>query len=182
MPDWLDVANGWLAVPLQLVGFGIAYWQIFKTRSVAVAARDAAKRTEEQIGGNLLLLILPQLVQIETNLEWSVSRIDRHAAMHYLGSWRWQAGQLSGHLARQDDSQEMLALIQASIAMAADTKLALQDEKSDVARRCKSAQKTIAAVTGKLGELTAKNSIEGTASNAKQRQAPTPSAEPERKN
>lgn len=166
MPEWLDITNGWVAIPLQLIGFGIAYWQIVKTRNVAAAARDSAKRTEEQIGSNLLLIVLPQLVQIETNLEWSVSRSDRHSAIHYLGSWRWQAGQLRGYLARQQESAEILDLIQNSIAIAADTKLALQDQNADVPKRCKSAQKTIASVTGKLGELTAKNSIEGTASDA----------------
>ena len=166
MPEWLDITNSWAAIPLQFLGFGIAVWQIRKAISSADAAKLASTRAEARIGSNLLLVILPQLNQTETNLEWAVSRSDREAVIHYLGSWRWQAGQLRGHLGRTPEmTNEVMTLIQDSITTAADTKLALQDVNADVARRCKAAQKSIAAVTGLVGEITAKNQIEGTSSN-----------------
>lgn len=166
MPEWLEVTNGWLALPLQIIGFAVAYWQIAKAKNAATAAREAAARTESQIGVNLLLIALPQLNQTETNLEWAVGKADRDAVIHYLGSWRWQAGQLRGHLVRQGGVDEkILTQIQQSIATAADTKLGLSDASADVSKRCRSALKSIALVTGMVGELMARNAIEGTPSN-----------------
>jgi hypothetical protein len=157
----MDVLNGWAAIPLQVIGFGLALWQLSKTKSEAVAAKNAALDTQKQIGANLLLVILPQLTQIETHLEWAVSKGDRDAAIHYLGAWRWQAGQVRGHLLEKEDADgDFMVQIQTSIATAADTKLALQDPVSDVPKRCKAAQKAIAKVTGMVGELAAKNSVE----------------------
>lgn len=162
LPGWLEFVNGWLAIPLQVVGFAIAFQQIAKAKNAATAAKEAAARTEKQIAGNLLLVVLPQLTQIEMNLEWAVGRADRNAVIHYLGSWRWQAGQLRGHLARQGGiDDDVLTQIQQSIATAADTKLALSDKNADVAKRCRACLKSIALVTGMVGELMAKNSIEG---------------------
>ncbi|MFF2605822.1 hypothetical protein [Arthrobacter koreensis] len=162
MPDWLENINLWFAIPLQIAGFAIAYWQIAKAKNAATAAKEAAARTEKQIGANLLLVVLPELNQIETNLEWAVGQADRNATIHYLASWRWQAGQLRGHLMRQGGvDDKLLTQIQQSIATAADTKLALSDTSADVAKRCRAALKSIAHVTGTVGELMARNSIEG---------------------
>ncbi|MCI4657555.1 hypothetical protein [Cryobacterium zhongshanensis] len=159
----MNIVNGWATIPLAIVGFLIALQQISKTRDAAEAAKDAAEAATKHIGSNLLLVVLPQLVQIETNLEWAVGRGDRNAAIHYLGAWRWQAGQVRGHLmTKKSPHAEFLAQLQTSIAIAADTKLALQDPAADIPRRTKSVQKMIALVTGMVGELTARNSLEGT--------------------
>ena len=162
MPEWLGPLNSWASIPLQIVGFTIAIWQIRKTRKAADAAKEAVLGAELQIGSNLLLVILPQLTQIEGNLEWSISNANRNAVVHYLGSWRWQAGQVRGHLERHGEGDEaFLTLLQTSIATAADTKLELQDPKADLMKRTRAALKSIAEVTGLVGELTARNSIEG---------------------
>lgn len=166
MPEWLAFVNAWASIPLAVLGFTIAIVQIHKTRKVADAAKSAALSTESKIVGNLLLVVLPQLAQTETNLEWAVGRKDRTAAMHYLGSWRWQAGQVRGHLmSRSDAPPDFLSIIQTSIATAADTKLYLQEEDADVKKRSKAAQQAIAAVTGQIGEMAARNSTEGTTTN-----------------
>ena len=144
-----------------MIGFGFAFWQLSKTKTAALAAERAALGAENQIGSNLLLVVLPQLTQIETHLEWAVSRGDRDAVIHYLGAWRWQAGQVRGHLLRRDDpALDFITKIQSSIATAADTKLLLQDVTTDVVKRSKSAQKSISAVTGMVGEMIAKKSLE----------------------
>jgi hypothetical protein len=162
VPNWLEDLNGWASIPLAVAGFLIAIRQIQKTLAAAQAAKSAAENASTQIGQNLLLLVLPQLVQIETNLEWAVARNDRDAAIHYLSAWRWQASQVRGHLIGREDTQEVfLVQLQSSIATAADTKLALQDLSADVAKRSRSVQKTIALVTGSLGELSVKKSLEG---------------------
>lgn len=166
MQEWLVATNTFLAIPLQLLGFGLALWQIRKAVNSSRAAKEASQRTEEKISGNLLLVILPQLTQTETNLEWAVSQTDRHATIHYLGSWRWQAGQLRGLLARSEsEHEELMTKIQASIAAAADTKIALQHESADIPKRSKSALKAIAVVTGLVGELSSKNQVDGTTGN-----------------
>lgn len=162
MPDWLDAVNGWATIPLAILGFIIAMHQIKKTLVAAEAAQTASESTVNQIGQNLLLLILPQLVQIEANLEWAVARKDREAAIHYLSAWRWQASQVRGHLVGSEEAQEVfLVQLQSSIATAADTKLALQDKDADVPKRTRSVQKSIALVTGLLGEISVKKTLEG---------------------
>lgn len=167
MPDWLAFVNAWASLPLAFVGFWIAIVQIRKTRKVADAAKLAAMNTESKIVGNLLLVVLPQLAQTETNLEWAIGKNDATAAMHYLGSWRWQAGQVKGHLLSQSDAPiDLLSMIQTSITTAADTKLSLQVENVDIKKRSKAAQQAIAAVTGQIGELSARNSTEGTTTDA----------------
>lgn len=165
MPDWLDVTNAWAAVPLQLIGFGIAIWQIRKAKSAAESARDAATSAVDSVGANLLLVVLPQLVQVETNLEWAVANRDRATTIHYLGAWRWQAGQVRGLLGRgESPPRSTLRHLQASIAAAADAKLALQDPAEDVFECCRAVQKAIATVTGTIGELSAMQSLEGSIS------------------
>ena len=167
VPDWLAFLNSWASIPLAVAGFWIAIVQIKKTRKVADAAKNAALSTESKIVGNLLLVVLPQLAQTETNLEWAIGRNDRTAAMHYLGSWRWQAGQVRGHLLSQADApSDFLSVIQTSIATAADTRLSLQVENVDIKKRSRSAQQAIAAVTGQIGEMSARNSTEGTTTDA----------------
>jgi hypothetical protein len=161
VPDWLSPLNAWVSIPLQALGFGLTFWQIRKTRKSADAAKTAALGAQAQIGSNLLLVVLPQLNQIETNLEWAISNSNRIAVVHYLGSWRWQAGQVRGHLERQgEEDEEFLTMLQSSIATAADTKLAIQDPSTDLTKRTRAALKSIAAVTGLVGEMTARNSIE----------------------
>ena len=160
MYDWLSPLNAWASIPLQVLGFGLAFWQIGKTRKAANAAKTAALGAQSQIASNLLLVVLPQLNQIESNLEWAIGNSNRTAVVHYLGSWRWQAGQVRGHLERQgQEDEDFLALLQSSIATAADTKLAIQNPATDLTKHTRAALRSIAAVTGLVGEMTARNSI-----------------------
>lgn len=163
MPEWLNMLNAWSALPLAVLGFSITIWQVVLAKGKAEAARLAAAEATEQVRANLLLIVAPQLLQVESRLEWAVSKDNRDAVIHYLGEWRWQAGQVRGHLIRAGHrTDDLLTNLQTSIATAAETKLTLQDPASDLNKRARSAQRAIALVTGQVGELTAKTSLEGT--------------------
>lgn len=172
VPPWLDFANAWAAIPIAIIGFAWAIIQASRAQGSAAAAQAAAESTQSQIGSNLLLVVLPQLREIETNLEWAVKWAitsgDSTSVSHYLGAWRWQAGNVRGHLKADDETNEdFLTKLQSSIAIAADTKFALQTPEADVAKRTRAVMQAIAQVTGSLGELTAKNALEGRPPNGK---------------
>jgi hypothetical protein len=156
---WIEGLNTWTTIPLQIVGFGLAIWQIRKAITAAEAAKVAADQAVARVSSNLLLVVLPQLVQAEMNLEWAVAKGDSQVVAHYLGVWRWQAGQARGHLNEDHRHDELRTKIQASIAMAADAKLSLQDPTVDVLKKAKPVQRAIAEVTGVVGELTASGSV-----------------------
>jgi hypothetical protein len=159
VPEWLEGVNQWASIPLQIGGFAVAIWQIVKSRTAAEAAQSAAISASTLINSKLLMTILPQLNQVESNLEWAIGRGDADAASHYLGAWRWQAGQLRGHLGDTADA-EFATLIQGSIVAAADSRIAIQESPEDLAKRSVSARKAISGVTGRLGEIAARSSTE----------------------
>jgi hypothetical protein len=169
----LDSINAWSALPLQLIGFGLAIWQIRKAlvearqaKTAAESARDAAKATQESIANNNLLILLPQCQRAESDLEWAIRRGDPDLVIHYLGVWRWQAGQLRSLLAGTNSPEtELLSELQNSIAICAQTKIALQSPGVDVLKKSKAVQLSIANVTGKIGELAAQHTVNGRQTN-----------------
>ncbi len=165
MPDWLAAANAWTAIPLAVVGFVVAIIQATRAVGKAEAARIAANAASDKINSNLILVLLPQLTQLEANLEWAIrwalDHGDKNPLIHYLGAWRWQASQARGHLDEKKD-ETMMSRLQTSIAIAADTKIALQEPTADVMKRTRGMMQAVAEVTGSIGEITAKNAMKGT--------------------
>lgn len=52
LPDWFNDLNSIIGVFGTLLGFGITFWQLMKTKKAAEAARDAANRTAEAARNN----------------------------------------------------------------------------------------------------------------------------------
>ncbi|TQS45887.1 hypothetical protein [Cryptosporangium phraense] len=165
----LDLINDWSALPLQLIGLGIAIWQIRKAFAEASAARAAAERAEQaakntqvSLMRNHLLILIPQLQRAESDIEWAIGRADPDSIIHHLGVWRWQASQLKGMAGaaiRRDPGLE--TSIDDSLDAAALAKVALQNHSGDVAKKTRGVQLSIAAVTKRIGELAAQISADG---------------------
>ncbi len=51
--------NNVVAIPLQVVGFGVAFWQIRKVQTAAAAARNATRSTEIAVARNRVLNLIP---------------------------------------------------------------------------------------------------------------------------
>ncbi len=52
LPDWFNDLDALVGVFGTLIGFGITFWQLLKTKRAAEAARDAANRTAEAARNN----------------------------------------------------------------------------------------------------------------------------------
>jgi len=67
-----------------VIGFGATLYQISKTRSAAEAAQSAVTRTEQQLAVNHMMLLIPQLAVIETEIEASASSKSREGTLKQI--------------------------------------------------------------------------------------------------
>jgi hypothetical protein len=143
------------AIPLAIIGFGFTLWQVRKTRKAAEAARDAAGLAQRGIGRGNLLVLIPQLQRVEDELERAIHSGHQELALTWIGTWRWQAGQLRGLIqVTAPTNRKMLKAIQTSMVAASDAKASLVSEKTiDLAAETKGVMSAIAAVTVDLGEI-----------------------------
>jgi hypothetical protein len=131
--DWLTKADTVVAIPVAAVGFALTIWQIVRTRRAVDAARAAVSDVQRTLARNHLLVLLPQLQRVEQDLEVAIGNSDIGLVGSYLGTWRWQAGQLRGLLqADATTNKRLLRAIQQSIALAATAKLDLLEKQSDL--------------------------------------------------
>jgi hypothetical protein len=70
--DWLGAAG----FALTVVGFYITWRQITKTRGAAEAATTAAGATQRQLASNQLLILVPQLRWIASELDAAIEGED----------------------------------------------------------------------------------------------------------
>jgi hypothetical protein len=157
MIQWLTDVGAWLGLPLTVVGFALAIWQIVKTRTAAKAAETAANRATAAMSESFLLVLLPQLHKVESDLDSAVDRGERHLAANHMSQWRWQAGQLRGLLEPSDPASKKIAKsIQTSITLAASAKIDALDPQLPLSDVSRPVQDAIAAVTGEVGQLSMK--------------------------
>ena len=165
----LDDINSWVAIPLQLIGFTFAIWQINKARQQSSKAANAAERarqatagTERALAKNRFIVLLQHLEQAESDLEWAVAREDPAIVSRQLALWRSQAGQLQWHIGTFfGNDHEMVEGIRRSIRAAGDARLSLQRPEIDLAQSMTEAQQCIAEVTAHLGAIMARISSDG---------------------
>jgi hypothetical protein len=161
MPEWVAAANDIIGIPLTIAGFIFAIVQIYKTKNSANAAKTAASDAVSSISSNYLLILLPQLNRVESELDTAVDQDDRRLAAAHMSQWRWQAGQVRGWLSGDDPSSKKVAkLIQTSITLAATAKLDALDKAQDLPSVARPVQEAIAAVTGELGQLSSRQTRE----------------------
>jgi hypothetical protein len=144
--DWLSVGG----FPLALLGIYFAWQEARKATSAATAARLAVDRTQRQLRANQLLVLVPQLRWISTELEQSINDDDRDLAGRNLHNWRWQAGHVHGILSAADPAEKkLLKTLQDSVGLAfAATTTLLDAEFKDrpVLEACMKARESIGNV------------------------------------
>lgn len=131
--DW-NALGSWLGLAVSVAGFSIAIVQIRKTRSAAEAARAAVISTERRYASNTLLIVLPQLLQIDEDLGAALEAGRRTDVRALLTQWRHTAGHARG-VASQSSRQELLSLatvFQRSISRAMTAERALADDSTDL--------------------------------------------------
>ena len=91
---WRDIVSVVSAV-VTVVGFLVAYWQLRKTRSAALAAKDAAIRAVEESRGRFRKFILSNLFRFLTEARLHVNEKKWEMAAIRLGDVADQVSQLA---------------------------------------------------------------------------------------
>jgi hypothetical protein len=113
--EWLGVAG----LPLALWGLRLTWVQAKRATNAAVEAKNAVKRTQLQLQANQLLVLIPQLRFISTELDSAIQDNDRALARRQLENWRSQASHVRGVLSGADPQQQaILSSLQSSIGLA----------------------------------------------------------------
>jgi len=148
--DWLNV----LGLALTLYGLFMAWRQAEKAATAAEAARAAVVQTQRQLRANQLLVLVPQLRWVSTELELSIEINDASLAGRNLHNWRWQAAHIHGILSGSDASEKkLLKALQDSVGLAfAATTALLDGENTDkpLLDSCRKARDSIGIVCNQL--------------------------------
>jgi hypothetical protein len=160
---WDDIYRVWdqvstlLSIPLALVGFGVTIWQLVKTKNAAEAARGSAESAMRQIRRVSLASLLPQLHRIEDEIDRAVRADSVDLLLAWLSIWRWQAGELRGHLdSKIPAERKIMKSIQASMTIAAEVKGQIIDKRDgSLGVVTVGLRGAIASATKELGSLAA---------------------------
>jgi hypothetical protein len=165
---WIDHISTILSVPLAVLGFGLAIWQIVKTRRAADAAKAAALLALNQVRQLNLAGLLPQLTRIDDEIDRAVQDDSAEILRFWLSQWKWQAGVARGLLdSGNRDEEKIMRLIQSSIVAASDVRRELFGVPSgQLVAATTDLRRSVGRVTSELGMLAARqtNRQEGTRS------------------
>ncbi|WP_066364616.1 hypothetical protein [Herbidospora mongoliensis] len=152
-----QVAN-YSAIPLSLLGFALTLWQLMKARRAAEAARDAALQAQGAIRKNSVLMLIPQLLRTEEELDRAVRDSSVELTMVWLTSWKSQASQLRGFLELASlQNNDVMKALQSSVAKATIVRLDLTQQAKGInlVLATRAARESISLVTVELSALAA---------------------------
>ncbi|WP_344398321.1 hypothetical protein [Actinomadura alba] len=160
--SFVERAANLTSIPFALIGFGVTFWQLSKTKKAAESARDAAKIAQGEMSRASLLTLIPQLQRVEEELERAVRLNSSELVISWLANWRWQAGQVRGLLmVISPNDKKTLKAIQASVAAAALVKSSLIDDPDlDLSASTKPARDAMSIVTNEIGALATTHQIQ----------------------
>lgn len=145
--DWVGVVG----FALTLIGLGLTFRQARGAKSAAEAAQAGVERTQRHLRANQLLVLVPQLRWISSELDAAIELDDAAAVRRQLDSWRWQAGHVHGVLlAGKDVDGKLLRTLQTSTGLATTANSALLQGKRPVLDACGKARETISLVCNQL--------------------------------
>ena len=166
---WLEWLNASLALPIALVGFGIAIWQVRDAvtaangaKSAADAAKSAAEDAIERFKSLSASALIPQLVRLEEAVDVAVERQSVDLLRHVVQNWRWQAGSCREFL---DENVEAEAAVMKKIQRSITAATSLRGElhgfsaSTDWIAETTKLRKSIGDVTADLGALSAQQTI-----------------------
>jgi hypothetical protein len=155
--DWLAVAG----FPLTLVGLYFTWRQAREASNSAEAAREAAQSTQQQIRAKQLMVLIPQLMWIASEIDSAIEMGEMPLVRRYLHSWRLQAGNINGILLVADPDEIALATaLNNSVSMAAITESNLMNRPKATRADCMRARNAIATASSGLSVWLGKNSTE----------------------
>lgn len=149
----LDKINSYSSIPLQVVGFSIAYWQIRKAKSAAESAREAISSTESAIAKNRILTLVPHLRRIEQALASAIEKDSAELVIIQLDEYRFNAAELRGTLDSLGVANpELLTSIQDSFGQLSVAIRAIRKNPTDLSRKTATVRESIMKVTTNITE------------------------------
>ena len=153
--DWLGVVG----LPLAFLGLWLTWKQASGAKNAAEATRTAVRRTQTQLRANQLLVLIPQLRWIASELDAAIDEDNQRLARRNLDSWRWQANNIHGMLSAADPAQrKILRALQLSVGQAQSAGAALMGKGTiSVLRECSKSRESIAIVCDSLSAWVGEN-------------------------
>lgn len=158
-PGVLDWVNFWLAVlgiVLTVVGFAVAIQQIRKTKKAAEAAAAAVTVGTVRIRYNQLLILAPQMQNLEGELDNAVKQEDAYAAERVLLRWRQLATTAHGVLGQMGEGYGALVediTTTRGLAIATKGKLSESRGSRSVSSLVATVRKDMSRVNDDLGSM-----------------------------
>ena len=151
--DWIGISG--LAVTV--VGFGATIWQLVRTANASIATRKAIEETARRMSLNHLLVLLPQLRVIESDLDAAMADEDRKLAIRSLVHFSHTANQVASLLEGEGDSidRELIKQLRSSALEAGQAKSTLVTTSRTVKVVAKTAAESIGKVSGHAAGLVA---------------------------
>ncbi|SII55131.1 Uncharacterised protein [Mycobacteroides abscessus subsp. bolletii] len=156
-------------MPLGVIGFGVAIWQIQQAKTAAENAQtaaDAAKTAAEDARGQFkavsLTTLLPQLRSMEELVDRAIQDKARDLAAHLLQDWRWHASTCREYLDEEVEAEaEAMVKIQKSLIAASTLKSRFFefDADTDWVKETRPFRKAMIDVTTDLGALSAQQIV-----------------------
>ena len=164
-PGWID----YLGLALTVIGFVIAILQLRKTRSAALAAKDAAElslvQAQRHLSQRSVMFLIPQVQVVVEDLDYSIASNDIQVSRRALVRFAHIASELSALLVEVRDSENPISeRLTAAADKATRAKGSLMTQtKPDVASAVKSSAQLINGLSRELTEIAAtmRNRVEG---------------------
>lgn len=160
--DKVNIAIGVVGIALTIVGFWIALVQLSRTKTAAVAARDAVTTGTERIRYNQLLMLVPQMQSLEVELDLAIQQDDAMTGGRVLLRWRQLAATAHGILGPMGPSyEELVTMIDRTRGNAIQAKGRLSEPGGRaVSALVSGVRKEVAVVNDRLGSIVGQLSTE----------------------
>lgn len=167
--EWFGV----IGVLAAVIGVILTWFQARRAKTNAFEARDAASaakvaaeaasaavdRTQRQLRANQMLVLIPQLRWVASELDAAIGSDDRAMTRRHLDQWRWQAGHVNGLLKDETPTpRTILKSLQDSVGLAtAATSTLLKDDGKPVFECCEQARAAIGEACNQMNVFVGRN-------------------------
>lgn len=146
------------ALVVTVGGFGATLWQLWRTKTAANAARDAANSAVSTVGKHQVLVTVQNLRRIEDELDVAV-RVETRSTetvLRLLRDWREFGSDIYSTVAADPDESEVAGLLKESFDLASAAKGELVSGSADVLKTTEALREQISRVCNGLGLYTNK--------------------------
>jgi len=145
-----------------LLGFAVTIWQLVRTANAAKASTKALNDATRRLNSNYLLVVLPQIRLLESDLDAAMAEDDKKLAVRTLVSYSHAANQLASLLDGNEESEipALIPKLKSSAVTASAAKAALVTGTNKPVRNVtKAAAEQIGEISSPLAGLIAQYQV-----------------------